>query len=184
MKNITIIALLLVFAIGVVASQEVLSPAQQRKAERAKQDQIQLQKIERAIEDKTFYFLGQSMQTRSFDRYFLRAPYNYVDLQPGYIRVQLPYFTSQNTMGNAPLIVDFESENFTFKATEKRGVYTVVIEVHDVRNTYVITRKTPSGSYRLVFTISTSRSGGNATLSLTPNFTSTISYDGDLEVAD
>lgn len=182
MKKIITTVLLAIMLIGVAVSQEVLSPAQQRKAERAKQQEIEKQQLELAMANKTFYFRGQSMQIRNLDRYYLRAPYNYVDLQPGYLRVQLPYFTSQYTMNNTPMILDFESDKFTCSVDERRGIYTVTIEVLEVKNTYTTTRKSQSGAYRLVFSIGKGGAGSNSMLSLTPNFTGTITYTGDLEL--
>lgn len=177
------IAMLATSLTAVIAQtkEKELTPAQKRKMEQKVLDEQYEVRLRAALEAKTFYFRGQDMQTKSMNKYSLRPPYNYVDVQNDQLTLQLPYFTSVRTMDNTPVIIDFRSQNFTYTLTERKGTYTVVIEVKDLDNTYTATRKSQSGSYRLVFIISNSRDGF-CSLSLTPNFTSTISYSGYVEL--
>lgn len=177
---IAMLATSLTAAIAQTKEKE-LTPAQKRKMEQKALDEQYEVRLRAALEAKTFYFRGQDMQTKSLNKYSLRPPYNYVDVQDDQLTLQLPYFTSARTMNNTPVIIDFTSDNFTYSVTPKKGTYTVVIEVKEVKNTYTATRKSQSGSYRLVFIISNSRDGF-CSLSLTPNFTSTISYSGYVEL--
>lgn len=177
------IAMLATSLTAVIAQtkEKELTPAQKRKMEQKVLDEQYEMRLRVALDAKTFYFRGQDMQTKSMNKYSLRPPYNYVDVQNDQLTLQLPYFTSVRTMANTPVIIDFRSQNFTYTLTERKGTYTVVIEVKDLDNTYTATRKSQSGSYRLVFIISNSRDGF-CSLSLTPNFTSTISYSGYVEL--
>lgn len=177
------IAMLATSLTAVIAQtkEKELTPAQKRKMEQKVLDEQYEMRLRVALDAKTFYFRGQDMQTKSMNKYSLRPPYNYVDVQNDQLTLQLPYFTSVRTMDNTPVIIDFRSQNFTYTLTERKGTYTVVIEVKDLDNTYTATRKSQSGSYRLVFIISNSRDGF-CSLSLTPNFTSTISYSGYVEL--
>lgn len=180
---LAIIAMLATSLTAVVAqtNEKELTAAQKRKMEQKALDEQYNVRLRAALEAGTFYFRGYEMQTKSLKKYMLRAPYNYVEMSQGLITVQLPYFTSVNTMNNTPAILDFDSKNFTYTVSERKGTYTVVVEVKDVDNTYTTTRKSQSGAYRLVFMISGGRNSLSS-LSITPNFTSTISYTGYVEL--
>ncbi|MEG0656519.1 MAG: DUF4251 domain-containing protein [Mucinivorans sp.] len=193
MKKILLVTTIIIATIATIGAGAALSltsqsqerqenkqnKAQQRKTKRALNDSLLMNRIRTTLENQTFYFDGTYMQTRGLDRYMLRAPYNYVELKDDYLRVQLPYFTSVNTMGNSPSIIDFESTNFTYQVTELRAGFTVVINVKEVTDTYR-SRANQSGAYRLVLQISCSGSSTGSNLALTPNFTSTINYSGSV----
>lgn len=160
--------------------EKPLSKSAQRKIERQKENAQYAERMEQALANGQVYFLGQQMQIKNLDRYPLRAPYNYVDIQPGYVRVQLPYFTSVNTMGNAPMIIDFESDNFEYKFDKKKDTYIVTLSIRDVKNTYNMPNKLQGGGYRLVFTIPSSIDG-TTMLNLSPGFTAPIIYTGTMD---
>lgn len=182
MKKVISLLLVSMIAIGVsVAQQGTLSKKEQRKIEKQKAEKLYEEQLQAAIESGTFSFEGQTMRIKNLDRYNLRGPYNAVYIQPEYIRLQLPYFTSRFTMGNSPLILDFESDNFTYTYKKERGAYIVTIEVKAIKNTFNTARKTPSGYYKMVFTITTSN-GGTTFLDLSPSFTATIQYQGRVEI--
>ena len=165
-------------ALEAPAQEKSLTPAQKRKLERQQAEAARSLEVQQAVAEGSFYFSGREMQIRSLDRIPLRAPYDFVDVQPGRLTVRLPYFTSENTMGGAWPILDFETDQFTYSVKEAKGTYTVSIEAKDVSDRYTIPGAAQSRSYKLVFLFSTS--GYNTTLTLTPNFTGPVTYTGDL----
>lgn len=182
MKKVISLLLVSIMVLGVaMAQQGAPSKKEQKKIEKEKAEKLYEEQLQAAIESGTFMFDGQTMRIKNLDRYNLRGPYNAVYVEPEYIRLQLPYFTSKFTMANSPLILDFESDNFTYTYIKQRGAYIVTIEVKDIKNTFNTGRKTPSGFYKLVFTIPI-RNGGMAFLDLSPSFTATIQYQGRIEI--
>lgn len=162
------------------AQNKPLTPAQKRKLERQQQEATRSLRVQQAVAEGDFYFMGRFMQLRSLDRVTLLAPYDFVEVTPELLTVRLPYFTSENTMGGTWPILDFTTDKFSYTVKEHKGAYTVMIEAKDVVDRRTIPGAGQSRSYNLTLVIA--GEGTNTTLTIVPNFTGPVTYTGDISL--
>lgn len=178
MKRIILGLLLVATVCSAFGQEKKMTPAQKRKLERQQAEANYELVVQEAVMAGDFYFMGNEMQLHSLEKVRLRAPYDFVEVRPKMLTVRLPYFTSAHTMGGTWPLLDFQTDTFSYTVKEKKGTYYVAIEAQEVSDRHTIARSNQSRSYRINFVIP--RNGNYTQLTITPNFTGSVTYSGQL----
>lgn len=152
-----------------------------RKAKRVAEQEQYKAAVKAAVELGSFTFSADYLSTGSSSRIALSSGYRTMIIEPSYVNVRLPYFSTSRSIATTPLSIDFQTADFTYTVDNSSGAYYVTIKVKNVRNNQSA-RKVQSGDYRFDFMISPAT--GNTTLTVTPTFMAPITYYGSLLIGD
>lgn len=172
-----ILSMMLLAIVGVATAQNY-SEKSYREAKRAERNAAYAQKLKAAVVGQSFTINVDYMQADMYGSVPIFAPDNYMTIYPSFLEIDLPY-RSYFSVVETPKILNITSDQYTYVAKETNNAFIVTFTITNVINGASMSAF-QSTSYAVHINIS--KTSGSATITITPNMSSAVTYTGTLMI--
>lgn len=169
------LALVMVATMGSAMAQN-MTKQQERAQIRTERQEAYEQSLQQATLGRNITFTAQYMQPTFTAQVQVGPIDNFLTIYPSYIDCQLPYTAMYSGLPIPPEL-DFMSPTYKYTATRVGNMWHVIISVDNVTGPEAL-QEYPFSAYEM--TLSFSATNGNATLTVTPQDTTPITYVGSV----
>lgn len=159
-------------------AQTTESQKQEREARRvARQQQYEAQ-LTKAIENKNFTFVAQSLQPATGTTQFVDPTLNYVSVYPNYMDVVLPS-NGNSWFSNQAFNLDLYVTSYTYNYTISNGYIYLLVGFENAMGNQP---NNFNRNFTYTFHFSINLISGSTNLTIVPNFSAPITYTGNVQL--
>ncbi|MFI3298331.1 MAG: DUF4251 domain-containing protein [Rikenellaceae bacterium] len=177
MKKTTCTTLMLALCISTTClAQSLPSKRELRKQQKELKQNTLDSLLTAAIANQNFTFKADYITQEYTGKLPIKGANNLIFVTPENLRVLLPYYSTTQSRQHTPLLIDFDTNEFSYTyQTTRKGMFKVKIIADNVQNNQS-NAKMQSGRYIIELEISPKT--GNTYVMITPNFSANITYTG------